>query len=304
MPFAPIEALPQENPAVRIFLTGLMILDPATDSACQIFVNSSATRHYLTIEVRRKIKDRPDEIMMRHVGPLTFVGSDDNPQNPPIHGLFIQKITEGEKGVKRYTGNATGSNGEESFDLAIDMASPTFYNGNPPALPDLVTGAARNLLDIDNLVGRPSIFLDDGILYTATKTRGDLTITLKQRNQQDRVLDRFASVIGANLYLDDEEHALLTWRNQGKLAQLQLNKPAEGVSYEIYVVNDPLYESDAVTDPIVDPKHDEFAEYYKLLTAVRTDDQFRLHVQPAAPGVPVERGSTTIPCMPVTTRGT
>ena len=74
MPFAPKDTLPQQHPDVRVYFTGLMILEPTgdDDKACQIFVNSSATRHYLTIEVRRKTANRPDEIMMRHVGPLAF----------------------------------------------------------------------------------------------------------------------------------------------------------------------------------------------------------------------------------------
>ena len=300
MPFAPIEALPPEEPAVRVYFTGLMILEPAANNACQIFVNSSATRHVLTVEVRRKTRNRPDVILMRHVGPLAFVGDESNPQNPPIHGLFIEKLTEGAKGVKKYMGNSIGPLGEESFASVIDMEAPAFHNGNPPVDPDLVSGAARNLLDIDNLAGRPSILLDDGILHTAVKTRQDLTILLKKRGQEPRELPPFASVVGANLYLNnDQEQVLLMWRNQGKFAALELRKPADGVSYEIYIANDPLYEAGEVATAF-HPKHDEFGEYYKLLTAVPTNDQFRLHVQPPPQGAPpLEKGSTDIPCMPV-----
>lgn len=302
MPFAPIETLPAENPAVRLYFTGLMILEPTAGDTCQVLVNSSATRHFLTIEVRRKTRDRPDEIMMRHVGPLSFFGPEDDPQNPPIHGLLIEKITPDPKGVKRYAGSAAGPYGEENFDLAVDMADEKFHNGDRPVDPDLVTGAPRNLLDIDNLVGRPSISFDDGILHTAAKTSGKLTITLKQRGQPDKSLDPFAKVIGANLYLNEDERIRLRWRNQGKEASLILEKPDPGVSYEIYVVNDPLFESSEITNPLLDPKHDEFAEYYKLLTAVPTDQQFRLHVD-RPQGPPPERGSTDIPCMPVTKGG-
>jgi hypothetical protein len=241
--------------------------------------------------------------MMRHAGPLAFFKDRDesDPNDPPVHGLFIEKFTDGEKGVRRYVGNDLGPNGEESFGKAIDMAGPAFHNGNPEVLPDLVTGAPRRLLDIDRLAGLPSIFLDDGILYTAAKTRDSLTITLKQRNEDNRILEPFASIIGANLFLNDGEKVQLRWRNQGKPAILDL-QPVAGTSYEIYVINDPLYESAVITNPILDPKHDEFAEYYKLLSAVPTDIQFRLQVQFPA-DTPVEKGSTHIPCMPITSGG-
>lgn len=305
MPFTPIDTLPEGEPDVRIYFTGLMILEPIENDACQVLVNSSATRHFLTIEVRRKTNNRPDEIMMRHVGPLAFFGPENDPQNPPVHGLRIEKAEAALTGVRRYTGGV-GPKGEESFDLVVDFAGADLHNGDRPVAPDLVTGAARNLLDIDNLVGRPSIFLNDGILHTAAKTSDRLTMVLKQRNQPDRNLDPFAKTIGANIYLLEGEVVRLRWRNQGKLAELILEKPepGAGVSYEIFVINDPLFESSVITNPVLDPKHDEFAEYYKLLTAVPTDEQFRLQViQPPPGGPPPERGSTDIPCMSTTKGG-
>jgi len=302
MPFAPIDTLPQEDPDVRIYFTGLMILEPIENDACQVLVNSSATRHFLTVEVRRKKNNRPDEIMMRHVGPLAFFGPETNPQNPPIHGLRIEKVGATSPGVRRYTGGV-GPKGEESFGLVVDFAGADLHNGDRPVDPDLVTGAARNLLDIDNLVGRPSIFLNDGILHAAAKTSDRLTMVLKQRGQPDKPLDPFAKIIGTNIYLLADEVVRLRWRNQGKLAELVLEKPEPGVSYEIYVINDPLFESSEITNPVLDPRHDEFSEYYKLLTNVPTGDQFRLQVTVPQPGSPPpERGSTDIPCM-ATTKG-
>jgi hypothetical protein len=300
MPFTSVDTLPEVAPAVRIFFSGLMVIKSIENGACEIFVHRSASAHQLTIEVRRKTPRRPDGVMMRHVGPLAFVGSDDDPQNPPIHGLFIEKNTEGSKQVEMYVGNSTGSNGEESFDLAVDMADPKFHNGDRQVEPDLVTGEARNLLDIDPLASRPSIFLNDGIVYAAAMMQPGLILTLKQRGQPDRVLPPFASLIGANLYLKDDESVVLTWRNLGKLEQLTLKKPDADVSYEIYIVNDPLYENDTITDPALDPKHDEFAEYYKIFTAVPTEEQFRLQVQQDPNAPKVEKGSTMVPCMPVT----
>src|SRR6185295_9529476 len=173
MPFAPIDTFPQKDdepgvpkdPDVRVYFTGLMILEPTgdDDKACQILLNSSATRHYLTIEVRRKTANRPDEIMMRHVGPLAFFDPDGDPQIP-LHGFHIVKDNAASTCVFRYTGG-TGPKGEEDFNLAVDLARAPYHDTDRQVPPDLSTpNIQRNLLDIDNLVGRPSIFLNDGIL--------------------------------------------------------------------------------------------------------------------------------------------
>lgn len=304
MPFAPIDALPPEEPAVRVYFTGLMVLEPTENNACQIFVNSSATRHFLTIEVRRKKQDRPDEIMMRHVGPLAFFDPDRPPPQIPLHGFHIEKANGASTGVFRYAGSTVGPKGEENFDLAVDIARAPYHAADRQVDPDLSTPELpRKLLDIDNLVGRPSILLKDGILHTAAKTRPELTIKLRQPGKDDEVLDPFAKLIGANLYLRDGEFVRLRWRNQGKPADLSLEKPDPGVSYEIYVINDPLFESSEIIDLVLDPKHDEFAEYYKLMTAVPTSEQFRLQIIKPEQGPPLEKGSTDIPCMPVTKGG-
>jgi hypothetical protein len=50
MPFTKTEEL-NENPDINIFFSGLLVMAPADNNACQIFVNASAPRHYLTIEV-------------------------------------------------------------------------------------------------------------------------------------------------------------------------------------------------------------------------------------------------------------
>ena len=72
MPFTPEHSL-RPDPTVRVFFSGLLIIDPADDARhCEVFVNHSAPKHHLTIEVRRKRPRRPDELMMRPVGPLAF----------------------------------------------------------------------------------------------------------------------------------------------------------------------------------------------------------------------------------------
>ncbi|HXQ71454.1 MAG TPA: hypothetical protein VN844_13245 [Pyrinomonadaceae bacterium] len=295
MPFTPVDSLPP-NPDVRIFFSGLMILEPREDNTCEVFVHSSAPRHYFTIEVRRKQAGRPDELMMRHVGPLAYLGRDGDIV-PPIHGMQIVKLTPGAKGVRSFIPTTPPIDGDpQSLDLAIDFESAGFHNGNPQSGTDPTTNQTFRLLDIDSLGGRPSILLDDGTFYTAALTRSDIEIRLRHPDGSDRVLAPFASLIGAAISLDDDSSLVIFWRQFGKLERLELER-TEGTSYEIYIVNDPLFESDSITNPERDPKHDEFREYYKILHRVPTDRQFRLNV--TIPPGELSRGSTRTPCMSI-----
>ncbi|HEX2268497.1 MAG TPA: hypothetical protein VHH35_03140 [Pyrinomonadaceae bacterium] len=272
------------RPDVRIFFSGLMILAPSANSqSCEVFVHRSAPNHQLTIEVREKQAKGPDLIKMRHVGPLPYALSPPAfDEDPPIHGMSIAVETN-PKGIRAYNGNPTTEG--ESLNLAINLDGEDFHNGA--------------IGKIDMLSGRPSILLNDAVLYTADKTSSELTIDLKRNGQQIRSLEPFASLIGGNIYLDNGDSVRVKWMAQGMLEELKLNKPANGSSYEIYIVNDPLYESDA----LFIPAHDEFKEYYKLLPEVALQDQFRLDVKlPAGANPP--RGSTKTPCMSVIIAGT
>jgi hypothetical protein len=269
-------------PDVRIFFSGLMILDPADDNqSCEVFVHRAAPNHQLTIEVREKRKQGPDLIKMRHVGPLPYaLSAPDFENDPPIHGMTIAVKTH-PKGIRAYRGQPSAEG--EALNLAINLDGEDFHNGT--------TGP------IDMLSGRPSILLNDVVLYTADKTSSNLAIDLKKNGQQVRPLPPFASLIGGNIYLDEGDSVVVTWMVQGMLEELKLSKPAKGTSYEIYIVNDPLYESDSMSVPA----HDEFKEYYKLLPEIALEHQFRLEVKPKDGVNPamLDRGSTKTPCMAV-----
>jgi hypothetical protein len=298
MPFTESRQL-DPNPDVRILFSGLLILEPQPDGTCEVFVNSSAPRHHLTIEVRRKREGRPDELMMRHVGPLAFV-TRDQPGEIPTHGMIIRKV-EGQTAVRAFAPNEPQPEGApDALSLAIDMKSDRLHRENRELGPDPQTETMRRLLDVDPLGGRPSILLNDGVFYTAAKTRDDVRIMLKRPDGEDQEMPKFASLIGAAITLDGESELAILWRNQGKLERLSLARK-QGVTYEIYIVNDPLFESDAITDLARNPRHDEFAEYYKILHRVPSNEQFRLQVIPLEQNP--ERGSTRAPCMPVLNGG-
>ena len=300
MSFTPTDTMPG-TPDVTIFFSGLMILTPTNNNMCEVFVNSSAPRHFLTIEVRRKQAGRPDELMMRHVGPLAFAPTDQDAINgTQFFGMQIKKVTaNGATGVQRFVPNAPQPDGApDGLAAAIDLHRNDFHKDNP------VVGNANSqfpfrLLDVEPLGSRPSILLQDGVLYTAAKTRAGVNIQLTDVNgNKIRDMEPFASLIGAAIALEANTHVEIQWRQQGKTQVLKLDKVA-ATTYEIYIVNDPLFESETI-NPDTDPKHDELQEYYKILSRVPTEQQFRLEVPPLDPNAPPpDRGSTRAPCMSV-----
>jgi len=264
-----------EGPAVRIFLTGLLLIQPdTTGESCEIFVNRSAPDHELSIEVREKRDGIADSVLMRHFGPLAFLPP---PDDPPSHGLFI--IAKSPKGLGRYVG--APKPGADPLSFAIDLKDAQFHKNQD--------------VTVDAQGGRPSILLNDGIFYTAEKTAAELTINLEKGGHALGTIQPFANLIGANLYMDGEEDVVqVRWRQNGLPEVLELKKPEKGTSYEIYIMNDP---------PFLDPEkaeiHDEFREYYKILPNVPTQEQFKLEVT-APPGF---KGSAKKPCMPLYING-
>jgi len=275
MPFTPVQAMPNKPPNVRIFMTGQLMLQPnAESSACEVFVNRSAPNHHLTIEVREKRNDQPDEILMRHYGPLAFRNMD-----PPVDGLLIAREPAGS--VSMYTGR-WGKFGD-ALTAAIDLRSEEFH--------------ASNELRIDLDATRPSIMIQDGIFHTAARTSDKLKMKLRRGNKEERDMPSFATLIGANIYLEEGEALNLSWREMGIKKALSLKKSKEGATYEIYIINDPLFEN-----PEAAKTHDELAEYYKVLPTVPTDERLKLDVEfPQA--APAERGTSRTPCMPVVVGG-
>lgn len=295
MPFTSVEEL-RDNPDVRIFFTGLLILDPNPNpiptpapgvNTCEVFVHRSAPDHFLTIEVRRKRAGKPDIILMRHTGQLAFITPPEGVD--PRFGMTIE-VNDNPKGVQRYDPpdpDNTSSEGE-GLGLAIDLQRLPTQQGPVGRV---------NMLD-----GQPSILLNDGVFYTADKSSRDVTVRLKKDDVVvvDK-LDPFARVIGANIYLDnDQSGVVVKWVQQGLPQTLTLTKPKpnpgeQSFTYEIYVVNEPLYEQEG--SPL--PRHDELKEYFKILPEAR--ERFELEVPDNEPQT--ERGSTTTPCMPVVKGG-
>jgi hypothetical protein len=262
-----------------------MLQPDAQSKSCEVFVNRSAPNHQLTVEVREKRPGQPDAILMRHHGPLEFRQTE-----PPVEGLLIKRIAfseaEGEfvpaGSLGMYTGAPTPFG--EALSLAIDLRGEGFHPSN------------EMRVDFDS--ARPSILIKDGIFNTAFKFSPANVRVKLTRGTEIRPLDPFASLIGANIYLNEDEFLVMNWRELGLSKTLSLTKPAvEGTTYEVYIINDPLYEDEE------EPKgHDELAQYYKVLPSVSTDDRFKMEVEFIQP-VASDKGTSKSPCMPVVVGG-
>lgn len=274
MPFTQVQAMPNKAPTVRIFLTGQLLLQPSAESdSCEVFVNRSAPNHHLTVEVREKRDGQPDAILMRHHGPLAFRN-----MTPAVDGMLIARDPAGS--VSMYTGKP--SKYGEALTSAIDLRGEGFHPSNDLSV------------DLDST--RPSIMILDGIFHTAAKTSDKLKMKLtKGKDQRD--LPSFTSLIGANVYLEDGEFLNLSWRDMGIKKTLALTKSEDGATYEIYIINDPLFES-----PETAKAHDELAEYYKVLPTVPTGERLKLDVTFPEP-LGQAKGTTKTPCMPVVIGG-
>jgi hypothetical protein len=152
MPFTPQNNL-DPNPSVRIFFIGLNIIKNEGNDV-HVFVHNSSPEHKLTVEARRKRPGKPDQIMMRQVGPLFLTGHDSDPANPHTHGLMIQTfgLPAGTKGVKAYNGVEASTEGTKLTDSFV-----------------LETLLGKSPGRIERAGGTPTILIDHGVFYTANK---------------------------------------------------------------------------------------------------------------------------------------
>jgi hypothetical protein len=266
-----------------MFFSGLMVAKPdAAGSDCEIFVHKTALAHELSLEIRLKKPNRPDEIVMRHLGPLELLT---DPSSAVRYGFIV--TTNEAKGVKAYRGAATTEVDpiERVFDLNV------FHPG-------------RTRVHAEG--AQPSIFMNDALFYCAEKTVPGLEVELQLTQTGAKVTDlnEFSSILGANIYANGVNVA---WREKGAVQAFPLtnNIPA-GAHYEIYVINDPAYQP---LPPVGAQPHDELGEYYKILPDVQPNEKLKLFFKkipgqnPATPVAAQDKGSNRIPCMTVIDTG-
>jgi hypothetical protein len=179
-------------------------------------------------------------------------------------------------GITAFAGAKTSDN-EESLIKAVDLNH--FHPGKTQV----------------SEFGRPSILMNDAIFYAADITDPDLIIDLFQGLRPIETLTLFAGLIGANIYHTTE----VVWMQDGRLQglPLQAGPSGSGLNYEIYVINDPLF--DPPPPPPQQP-HDELQEYYKILPQVPQEERLLMVFR----SIPQSgRGSSRTPCMSVIDNG-
>ena len=286
MPYKDSTTLP-DDPTVKIFLQGQLILEPQDNFTCDIGVNRCAPSHELSIEVRQRMRnpDSPDIILMRQLGKLE------------PSGVEIDVEPTSANGVKRFVPSVQFARDQNAdggdFRWLVDLTSAEFHDAEV-----VVNGNDTE----------PNIKIRDGIFYTALRTDPTVvTVTRTGGDKPDLDLYRVAALVGVNIYLpDDTVKFKLTFTQNGERQNMVLAKPpaASGIKcYEIRINNDPLY-----IDPTLDlATHQELKEYYKVIDGVFVDDEpvdFKrfelLFGRPAARGAETpDLGTPTIPCMPI-----
>lgn len=278
MPFKPEFTFPTALPLVKVFFNGLMIAQPdEMGNECDTFVHRTALDHEFSIEIRLKRPNRPDEIKMRHLGPLELLAEPGGKKR----GFVL--TTDAGKGIFGYMGASTPvvDPMERVFDLNVYHPGKT--NIHKPA-------------------AEPSIIMNDALFYCAEKTPPGLEVELQnaQTGTAVRPLTEFCAILGANIYATSVNVA---WREKGRVQAFPLtNDIPSGAHYEVYIINDPPHVP--LPNPGQQP-HDELGEYYKILPGVPPHERLKLffkRIPRQDPAVPVreqDKGSTRIPCMTV-----
>ena len=283
MPFKPEFNFPTTLPLVKVLFNGLMIVKPnANGSDCEVYVHKTATDHVLSIEIRLKQPNRPDQTVMRHLGPLETLSETGDRKIG-----FILTTNTGNPRIAAYRGAATTTVDpiERVFDLNLH------HPGNSAIL-------KRD--------AEPGILMNDALFYCAEKTVPGLEVDLQkaQTGQHVTQLGQFSSILGANIYSTGVNVA---WREKGQVQSFPLtNDIAAGAHYEVYINNDPPY---VPLPPAGQQPHDELGEYYKILPDVPPGERLKLFFKKiprqdaAAPVAPQDKGSTRLPCMTVVDTG-
>lgn len=302
MPFQSRTTLPAQNPSVKIYFHGLNILRSPDGQSCIVETHRMPRHpHTLSVEVRTKTPNEPDLILMRHFGHLSGAH--------PGLSISVDSIT-GPAATYKY--------------VPIESFDPTIAPSTPAAKKDfrwVINLEAEHFhghtLPVDHEgKTRPGILIQNGVYYFYAAQLMMGPITVRQGDTHKLDLAAMASIIGANLYLDDGSEALIRWRSGRDEFELPLGKPdiAAGAHYEIYIDNSPLFE------PASSASHSELVEYYQVIPGVPPGQQHNLEFPELKAALGGERalsaslrgsakfdaivGSGRIPCQSITLDGT
>jgi len=250
------------NSTVTIYFTGLLVFCFNKDKKhCQIGIHSQSDDHELKIRIVKK----RDNTFIDSVQNLTIPhhmireGSDlwlDVESSSPARQHLAERYLVGD-----YSKPPTDP---QDFRHVIDLEGEHFYNRQ---------------LKIKKRVLNPSLFVCDGLFYTARLTSvsyqtfvADATGNAHKHGGQGPAIasiGKVAAYVGANIYLSDSNEAVVLRAGQNGSKLFSLKRQNDETSYEITLENGPA--------PNV-PAGDHFAYFYDAVDL--TSNEPRILVTP------------------------
>lgn len=277
--------VPARTPDVQIFFHGQLLLRaPGEGRTCEVAVNPLASNHVLTIEARTKRVDQPDEIRMRHVGPLLFrpgagmlIRAD-----PPVGSPAAFKCVKVGTPIDYTSGASNPPDGD--FRWILNLEGPQFHQ---PAELDGPIFSSHHV-----------IRLEGGEYFFRTATRADALMghTRRGGGKGPVTFRRIGVIASASVFFAADppnQSVQLEWQAPTVAGSVSLRKEPN-TTHEIYINNAPLFLGPPPNAPDELAKFEELRDYYKVLNVPLGRPNTTFELVPTRLGD--DTGSPSIPC--------
>jgi hypothetical protein len=286
MPVETCNRLP-ESPQVKVFMTGLFILqfDPKS-THCYVNIHKPAPSHLFSFVVKAKQVGYPDWTLFRHYGDL------DEEIRIQVTGATMSAVCKHQYG-EVFNREKPTSEQEKDLRWMLDFS--------------YLHPMKKLTLDLRRL--GPGIHINSGVFYTARRTDPKRVQVLKTRQMQTGAeeldLHSIPCLIGVNINLNANEYVYII-RGDERVIRLP-NRSSEGITYEIYIENDPEspYHRHEVAPARrsnqrgADRRISHFRKYYQVIRGVSGAEEFEIEYEPLVMLKDDEKTSTPdVPCMP------
>jgi len=288
MPFQTrqLSTLPTRTPDVEIIFHGQLFLRSEDGRICEVGVNPIATDHELLIEVRTKTPGgRPDQINMRHVGPLDFRSPEGMSIElvPPADTLAAWKCVTTDA-IDRHTGDGSTN---DDFRWMLNLEGNLFHNKD---LHPVVFGTQN------------TIKLHQGEYFFRTGVRAPDRLRYERRGGGlgNEDFKRIGAIARASLFLVQNQSLVIRWTEGTEPRTLTLTKSSDNTTYEVYIENTPKFV--VVPNPSDLSAFEELVHFYKVIPTAEVSPAAKFTLKPV--DVPAgQTGSPTIPCQVMTLDG-
>ena len=234
MPFTVTHDRPKIKATVNVRFAGLLLLKPNGTKTCDIGINRQ-TGHSFQVML---IVDKP-------YLPLTLLRLTSGPLTKDL------KIT-----------NSSSTAAFKVYAMDNHPFDPTKPDNDPIDHRWALNMAESHPGADFNNGARPMVQLNDGVLYTANRSREGLDPELIIPNQPPKPLMHVAADRAASFDLTCSDTVTIEWEEPGEPKSFQIPRIATvdpvGSTYTIVILNNP---------PVTNPSpHDELELYYRVLT--------------------------------------